>query len=230
MDLQLWSERLQELCSIDIGTPSTRILSVLPVGFAPRNVSASAAESLLIHVLCNDGMYVVSAQSSSPLLSASPTPSSAVAAAVAATETYGLQHTPIITPSLSSQNKSASSSQSLSRAYSASPKQPPLPAPAPSFPAKDSSTLLIPKLSASPVTHPCIGDLRLPQAMCFCVCDCMVVVGLSSGGFVVMTTLLTDARDANVAHDHPVSLLETCRLEKLLAIIQQIQTPEPMQF
>jgi hypothetical protein len=58
----------------------------------------------------------------------------------------------------------------------------------------------------------------------------MVVVGLSSGGFVLMSTLLTDARDANVAHDHPVSLLETCRLDKLLAIMQQIQTPEPMQF
>jgi hypothetical protein len=212
--LQLWNERLQELSSIDIGASSTRILSVLPVGFA------SATESLEIHVLCNDGIYVVSAQSLSPLLSALPSPSSAVAAAFAATENYGSQHAPIITKS--SQIKSALSSQSLSRSYSAPPKQPPSPAAASSLPVKDSPTLLIPKLAASPVTHPCIGNLRLPQAMCFCVCDCTVVVGLVSGGFVLMTTLLTDARDASVAHEHPVSLLETCRLDCPFASTQHI--------
>ena len=210
--MQLWrSERLQELCSVDIGISSTRILSVVPVGFTSGNVSDSASESLEIHVVCNDGIYVVIAQSLSPLLSALPSPSSVVAAAAAATENYSSQHTPIITQS--SQNKSAPSSQSFTRSYSASPNQLPSPAAAPSVPfVKDSSTLLIPKLSASPVTHPCIGDLRLPQAMCFCVCDCTVVVGMASGGFVLMTTLLTDARDASVKHEHPVALLESCRL------------------
>ena len=190
MLLQVWDQRLNELSSIDIGTVSARILSlsVEPLASTTSKSILNSSASMVIHICCCDCVYVIK-----------PLSTSARAGAAAQQKpTMGFKSEKM---SISSQ-KPVSPAPSWDDSFSSSSLSP--------YSGKDSSLLLIPKLSNFCVSHPVIGSTDIPLATCFCVCDVTLVVGKSDGGFILMSTLITNSRDAKVVHEHAIVQLEAC--------------------
>jgi hypothetical protein len=183
---KVWDTQLQELCSFDIGSSSTRVLCVSPLIPSSLHHPGRAADSVGIQVFCSDGIFIIGPKSSRT--------------SSAADDSEGAQ----ISKRLSASNLHTHNNGLLSQKVSS-------PSPSSSHTVNDTSFLLIPKLAESPITHACIASSSIQHATCMCVCDVTIVVGKSTGSFLLMTTLMTNEREAKVSHAHPIIAVETCR-------------------